>query len=68
VGSPDATPSPYCPGSFAYVDFRTEAEQTAVIAKSEQHLDGRRLLIKDGKYARTDTAFLPRTFPIEQSY
>ncbi|PVF96480.1 hypothetical protein CPB86DRAFT_816357 [Serendipita vermifera] len=34
--------------SFAYVDFSTLEEKQAAIAKSESHLDGRRLLIKDG--------------------
>jgi hypothetical protein len=34
---------------FAYVDFSTIEAKTAAIAKSEQPLLGRRLLIKDGK-------------------
>jgi len=34
--------------SFAYVDFGTAEAKDAAIAKSEGHLDGRRLLIKDG--------------------
>lgn len=33
---------------FAYVDFGTAEAKQAAIAKSEGHLDGRRLLIKDG--------------------
>jgi hypothetical protein len=36
--------------SFAYVDFGTAEAKEAAIAKSEGHLDGRRLLIKDGTY------------------
>jgi len=36
--------------SFAYVDFGTAEAKEAAIAKSEEHLDGRRLLIKDGTY------------------
>ena len=39
--------------SFAYLDFQTEAEQTAAMSKSEQHLDGRKLLIKNGKWILT---------------
>lgn len=34
--------------SFAYVDFATPEGQATAIAKSEGHLDGRRLLIKAG--------------------
>ncbi|KAH9918183.1 uncharacterized protein BXZ73DRAFT_53090 [Epithele typhae] len=33
---------------FAYVDFATADAKTVAIAMSENHLDGRRLLIKDG--------------------
>ncbi|KAH8105978.1 hypothetical protein BXZ70DRAFT_917633 [Cristinia sonorae] len=33
---------------FAYVDFATPDQKTVAIALSENHLDGRRLLIKDG--------------------
>ena len=36
--------------SFAYVDLGTAEAKEAAIAKSEGHLDGRRLLIKDGTY------------------
>lgn len=34
--------------SFAYVDFATPDAKTIAITLSENHLDGRRLLIKDG--------------------
>lgn len=40
--------------SFAYVDFATAEAKEAAIAKSEGHLDGRRLLIKDGTYVPRD--------------
>jgi hypothetical protein len=40
--------------SFAYVDFGTAEAKEAAIAKSEGHLDGRRLLIKDGTYVPRD--------------
>lgn len=33
---------------FAYVDFSTENDKTKAIEASEQNLDGRKLLIKDG--------------------
>lgn len=35
--------------SFAYVDFATPDAKTIAITFSETNLDGRRLLIKDGK-------------------
>jgi hypothetical protein len=35
---------------FAYVDFATPEAKNAAILKSESHLEGRRLLIKDGAY------------------
>ena len=35
--------------SFAYVDFSAPEEKVKAIAMSERNLDGRRLLIKDGK-------------------
>jgi hypothetical protein len=34
--------------SFAYVDFATPEAKNAAILMSESHLEGRRLLIKDG--------------------
>jgi hypothetical protein len=34
---------------FAYVDFLTKEAMEKVISRSEEVLDGRRLLIKDGK-------------------
>ena len=37
--------------SFAYVDFATPDAKTIAITLSENPLDGRRLLIKDGTYA-----------------
>lgn len=36
---------------FAYVDFATPEAKVAAIAMSENPLDGRRLLIKDGEHA-----------------
>ena len=36
--------------SFAYVDFATLDAKTVAIAMSENHLEGRRLLIKDGEH------------------
>lgn len=39
--------------SFAYVDFTTLDAKEVAIAKSEGHLDGRRLLIKDGSELHT---------------
>jgi len=35
--------------SFAYVDFVTKEAKEQAIALSEQNLDGRKLLIKDGE-------------------
>ena len=35
---------------FAYVDFATPEAKNAAILMSESHLEGRRLLIKDGAY------------------
>ena len=37
-----------CPDRFAYVDFATPDQKMVAVAMSENHLDGRRLLIKDG--------------------
>lgn len=37
---------------FAYVDFATPDAKTVAITLSENHLDGRRLLIKDGSCSR----------------
>jgi hypothetical protein len=37
--------------SFAYVDFAKLDAKKVAITMSESHLDGRRLLIKDGAYA-----------------
>lgn len=39
-------------GRFAYVDFATPDAKTVAITLSENPLDGRRLLIKDGKSQR----------------
>ena len=36
------------PGKYAYVDFATADAKTVATTLSENHLDGRRLLIKDG--------------------
>ena len=36
---------------FSYVDFATPESNVAAIAMSENPLDGRRLLIKDGEHA-----------------
>lgn len=36
------------PSRFAYVDFETPEAKKAAIARSEQPLIGRKLLIKDG--------------------
>jgi hypothetical protein len=36
--------------SFAYVDFATPEAKDAAILMTESHLEGRRLLIKDGAY------------------
>ncbi len=43
--------------SFAYVDFATPDAKTVAVTMSENHLEGRRLLIKDGTYPRR--AFRP---------
>jgi len=43
--------------SFAYVDFATLDAKKVAITLSESHLDGRRLLIKDGASARTHLRF-----------
>lgn len=40
---------PHC-CRFAYVDFATADSKVVAITLSEQHLDGRKLLIKDGVY------------------
>lgn len=37
-----------CTKSFAYVDFASPDSKVIAITMSEQNLDGRRLLIKDG--------------------
>jgi hypothetical protein len=39
----------YTSSRFAYVDFATPGGKQVAITMSEQNLDGRRLLIKDGK-------------------
>lgn len=36
---------------FAYIDFATAEAKTTAIKKTEEPLDGRRLLIKDGTEA-----------------
>ena len=36
---------------FAYVDFATPDAKTIAITMSESHLDGRKLLIKDGEWS-----------------
>ena len=41
----------YYKSRFAYVDFATAEAKAAAIARSEQPLIGRRLLIKDGEYS-----------------
>ena len=55
-------------GSFAYVDFATPDAKKAAIAMSEQPLEGRRLLIKDGACTWPDYSALNLTTPQGDSF
>lgn len=53
---------------FAYVDFPTETDQSIAVGLSEQHLDGRKLLIKassdySGRPTASASAILPSDLP-----